>query len=209
MVVLSPALDGAMNEKGEQRCWLRGSGGLLHPTPIEEGHHAIDDRFHAEGLRIRESKSPGVRGEYDHDGRGCRRGLLSAAPSLAAESSPRITPVSVNHIAITVSDLGQAKQWYTGLLNLKVVQETPRLVLLRFADTELVLRPGAHPGTITHFMFGIQPYDEAALKATLQAHGLDPRKDLDSFLVKGPDDLTVQIGDRQMGLKSGYPPANS
>ncbi|HEV2387203.1 MAG TPA: VOC family protein [Candidatus Acidoferrales bacterium] len=130
-------------------------------------------------------------------------------PPAAAASGSRITPVSVNHIAITVSDLGRAKDWYTGLLNLKVVQETPRLALLRFKDTEFVLRPGPHPGTITHFMLGVEPYDEVALKAQLLAHGLEPRKDLESFLVKAPDDLTLQIGDRQMGLKSGYPAANS
>lgn len=137
---------------------------------------------------------------------GVAAGFGLAKPSAGAESSPRITPVSVNHIAITVSDLGRAKDWYTGLLNLKVVQDTPRLGLLRFKDTELVLRPGPHPGTITHFMLGVEPYDEAALKAKLQAHGLDPRKDLESFLVKAPDDLTLQIGDRKWASSQDIPP---
>ncbi|HEU5453840.1 MAG TPA: VOC family protein [Terriglobales bacterium] len=123
------------------------------------------------------------------------------APAAATEAADRLNPVSINHVAITVSDLQKAKQWYTGLFKLDLVQETPHLVLLRFKDTLLVLRPGEHPGAITHVMFGLPHYDEAALKAKLVAYGLDPRKDLDSFHVKDADGLDVQIGDARMGMK--------
>jgi hypothetical protein len=54
-------------------------------------------------------------------------------------------------------------------------------------------------------MFGVSPYDEASLQQTLKAQGLEPKKDLESFLVRDPDNLIVQIGDRKMGLDIGYP----
>ena len=129
---------------------------------------------------------------------------IGRAGTAMADSMAPLTPVTVNHVAITVSDLQRSKKWYTGLLGLELVQETPHLVLLRFKDTLLVLRPGEHPGTITHFMVGLPNYDEAALKAKLVAYGLDPRKDLESFHVKDPDGADIQIGDANMGLK-GFP----
>jgi hypothetical protein len=65
----------------------------------------------------------------------------------------------------------------------------------------LVLRPGPNPGTISHFMFGIDNYDADALETRLKAAGLDPQKDSDSFHVRDPDGLNVQVGDRMLGLK--------
>jgi catechol 2,3-dioxygenase-like lactoylglutathione lyase family enzyme len=140
----------------------------------------------------------------------------AAAPAAwAADPVAPITPVSVNHIAIGVSNLKRSKDWYTRVLKLKLVQETETLALLQFGETQLVLRPPtlAHPsasvGTISHVMFGVSPYDEGSLERTLKAQGLEPRKDLESFLVRDPDNLIVQIGDRKMGLDVGYPPSAS
>ena len=135
----------------------------------------------------------------------------TAPAALAADPVAPIVPVSVNHIAIGVSNLKRSKDWYTRVLKLKLVQETENLALLQFGETQLVLRPPtpAHPstavGTISHVMFGVSPYDEASLQQTLKAQGLEPKKDLESFLVRDPDNLIVQIGDRKMGLDVGYP----
>jgi hypothetical protein len=58
-------------------------------------------------------------------------------------------------------------------------------------------------------MFGVAPYDEAALFQTLKDQGLMPKKDLESALVRDPDNLTVQIGDEKMGLDVGSPPSST
>jgi catechol 2,3-dioxygenase-like lactoylglutathione lyase family enzyme len=136
-----------------------------------------------------------------------------APSSLAAEPVAPLVPVSVNHIAISVSNLKRSKEWYTRILQLKLIQETETLALLQFGETQLVLRPATParstlgPGTISHVMFGVSPYDETTLQKTLKAQGLEPKKDLESFLVRDPDNLVVQIGDRKMGLDTGYPPS--
>jgi len=110
---------------------------------------------------------------------------------------------TVNHIAISVSDLSRSTEWYCRMFGLRVIQQSAQSVLLGFGDSMLVLREDPNPGTISHFMFGVERYDEAALKAHLLANGLDPQKDLESFHVRDPDGLNVQVGDRQLGMAAG------
>ncbi len=43
----------------------------------------------------------------------------------------------------------------------------------------------------------------AALKPYLVANGLDPQKYQESFHVRDPGGLTVQVGDRGLGLSQG------
>jgi len=135
----------------------------------------------------------------------------SAPAALAAAPPAPIVPVSVNHIAMGVSDLKRSKDWYTRIFKLKVIQENDHFALLQFGNTQLVLRsptkerPSVAPGTVNHFMFGISPYDEAALFQTLKDQGFDPTKDLDSAIIRDPDNLLVQVGDEKLGLDTGYP----
>jgi catechol 2,3-dioxygenase-like lactoylglutathione lyase family enzyme len=127
--------------------------------------------------------------------------MLAARSASAAPEESSIKAISVNHVAITVSDLKKSTAWYKDLFGLKAVVETEKMSELRFGPDDgdgLVLRPGQRPGTISHFMFGVSPYNEEALKAELIKHGLEPRKDMDSFHVKDPDGLDVQVGDKAL-----------
>ncbi|WP_454916512.1 VOC family protein [Xanthobacter sediminis] len=117
--------------------------------------------------------------------------------------TPVTTAKTVNHIAISVSDLKRSRDWYCRMFGLHVIQDTEESVLLGFGESMLVLRKEGTPGTISHFMFGIDGYDAAALAAALAAEGLEPQKDSDSFHVRDPDGLNVQVGDRGLGLGSG------
>jgi catechol 2,3-dioxygenase-like lactoylglutathione lyase family enzyme len=107
---------------------------------------------------------------------------------------------TINHIAISVSDLQRSKEWYCRMFGLKVIQESEASVLLGFGESMLVLRPDPNPGTISHFMFGIDGYVAQNLEEKLRAEGLDPQRDSDSFHVRDPDGLNVQVGDRMLGL---------
>jgi catechol 2,3-dioxygenase-like lactoylglutathione lyase family enzyme len=107
---------------------------------------------------------------------------------------------TVNHIAISVSDLQRSKEWYCRMFGLTIIQESEDSVLLGFGQSMLVLRPDANPGTISHFMFGIDGYVAADLEARLKAEHLDPQEDSDSFHIRDPDGLNVQVGDRMLGL---------
>jgi len=141
--------------------------------------------------------------------------LASAPGSSASATAPLqpLVPISINHIAIGVSDVNRSVEWYTQLLALKLIQRNEHYALLQFGDTQLVLRspteehPHVQVGAISHVMFGLKPYDEPALKARLEAANLNPRKDLESFLIRDPDNLLLQIGDERMGIDKGYPPS--
>jgi catechol-2,3-dioxygenase len=119
---------------------------------------------------------------------------------MAGEDDAVCKAVTVNHIAISVSDLRRSKDWYCRMFGLRVIQESDASVLLGFGESMLVLRPDASPGTVSHFMFGIDGFDAAALEARLKAQGLSPQKDADSYHVRDPDGLNVQVGDRMLGL---------
>jgi catechol 2,3-dioxygenase-like lactoylglutathione lyase family enzyme len=110
---------------------------------------------------------------------------------------------SVNHIAISVPNLARSRDWYRQTFGLRPIQESAESVLLGFGKSMIVLRVEGTPGTISHFMFGIDGYDADALRAELAAAGLEPQKDSDSFHVRDPDGLNVQVGDRGLGLASG------
>lgn len=119
---------------------------------------------------------------------------------------PVCTVKTINHIAIAVSDLGRSRDWYCRTFGVSVIQESDQSVLLRFGDTMLVLRPGdaTHAaGTISHFMFGIDAFDPASLEARLRQQGLDPQRDAESFHVRDPDGLDIQVGDKMLGLEKG------
>ena len=129
--------------------------------------------------------------------------LASGSTALAAPASA-IKAVSVNHIAMNVGDVKQSTEFYRDVFGLTVTMQSDKSSALIFGNTGLILRHGEKPG-VTHFMFGINNYDANALVTALQAHNLDPRKDQDSFHVKDPDDLDVQVGDKDMRGTSQAP----
>lgn len=120
-----------------------------------------------------------------------------------SENALAWTAATINHIAITVSDLDVSREWYCRMFGLTVIQQSDDSVLLGFGEGMLVLRVGDNPGTISHFMFGVRQYDEEALRQHLLDNSLDPQKDLESFHVRDPDGLNVQVGDPALGLGAG------
>jgi catechol 2,3-dioxygenase-like lactoylglutathione lyase family enzyme len=74
---------------------------------------------------------------------------------MSIENKPVCEAVTINHIAITVSNLHRSKEWYCKTFGLRVIQESDQSVLLGFGESMLVLRPDATPGTVSHFMFGL------------------------------------------------------
>ena len=122
---------------------------------------------------------------------------------MSTADEPVCTAVTVNHIAISVSNLRQSRDWYCRMFGLRLIQESDQSVLLGFGDSMLVLRVDPKPGTISHFMFGIDGFDPDQLRTRLADQGLQPRRDAESFHVRDPDGLDVQVGDRGLGLSTG------
>ena len=74
-----------------------------------------------------------------------------------------------------------------------------------FGQSMLVLRRDEPPGKILH---GIDGHVADGLEVRLKSRGLDPQKDSDSFHVREPAGLNVQVGDRGLGpssfIESGF-----
>jgi catechol 2,3-dioxygenase-like lactoylglutathione lyase family enzyme len=93
---------------------------------------------------------------------------------MAIENQPVCEAETVNHIAIAVSDLQRSSKWYCKIFGLRVIQESDQSVLLGCGESMLVLRRDDNPGTVSHFMFGIDEFNTASLKARLIEQGLQP-----------------------------------
>ena len=94
----------------------------------------------------------------------------------------------IDHLVLRVIDLAAMERFYCDVLGCSVEkrQETIGLVQLRAGRSILDLVPvagplgragGAAPGregrNLDHFCFRIEPFDEAALRAQLQRHGVE------------------------------------
>jgi catechol 2,3-dioxygenase-like lactoylglutathione lyase family enzyme len=120
--------------------------------------------------------------------------------------------VSVDHISYRVPDYRRTRDFYAGLLGMKVTDDTGTQCELRFGDSMITARnPRQRPGqpvdpdpkpTVDHVAYTIADWDTDAVKAELDRRGLQPRLDLGdaasapnyvSFHIKDPDDYDVQI----------------
>lgn len=138
-----------------------------------------------------------------------QRLALAAAATPAAGGTPAAAAVAgfrcvaVNHISYQVSDYATTRDFYAGLLGMKVTDDDGKSqARLHFgADGYIIARNARQPGTaprIDHVAYTIENWDKAAVRVELERRGLDPRPDTDlSFHVKDPDGYDVQIAGRE------------
>ncbi len=109
-------------------------------------------------------------------------------------------PLALDHVVLRVSDLDRARAFYCdvlgcsfekwqeqfGLLQLRAGSALIDLVAL---DGPLGRVGGAGPGTegrnLDHFCLRVAPFDEAALRAHLAAHGVDPGETVRRYGAEG------------------------
>lgn len=136
-------------------------------------------------------------------GRMTRRQLIrslaiaaSAAEPAAAAERNGFQAVAVNHISYQVAHYGKTRDFYAGLLGMKVSHDDGRQCQLSFGNSILLPRNG-HTGRtprIDHVAYTIDTWDKASVEAGLKRHGLQPRPDTeDSFHVQDPDGFDLQI----------------
>jgi catechol 2,3-dioxygenase-like lactoylglutathione lyase family enzyme len=125
----------------------------------------------------------------------------SAAPAVAAEGHG-FQAVTVNHISYQVADYAKTRDFYAGLLGMKVSHDDGKQCYLSFGDTFLLARNapnGATPPRVDHMAYTIETWDKNAVEAELKRRGLTPRPDTeDSFHVKDPDGFNLQISGKNM-----------
>ncbi len=99
-------------------------------------------------------------------------------------AAPPFMLTHIDHVVLRVRDLARALEFYCGVLGCAEERRVPQfgLVQLRAGASLIDLidaaqRPGAGPATrdarnMDHFALTILPFDEAAIRAHLAAHGI-------------------------------------
>jgi catechol 2,3-dioxygenase-like lactoylglutathione lyase family enzyme len=114
-----------------------------------------------------------------------------------------MTPFSLlglDHVVLRIADLDKSIAFYVGALGCTIDkrQEDIGLIQLRAGSSQIDLVPlggprgkdgGAGPGAegrnVDHFALEIAPFDEAALRAHLQSHGIAVEKVARRYGAKG------------------------
>lgn len=124
----------------------------------------------------------------------------------------------LDHVVLRVRDLERSLEFYRGVLGLEVERELPPeigLVQLRAGAALIDLVPldgalgrqgGAPPGeggrNMDHFCLQVDPFDEPALRAQLERHGVEAGPTAErygaqgngpSIYIRDPDGNTVEL----------------
>lgn len=124
---------------------------------------------------------------------------LGAAPPGARPSGggepapPTFAAQSVDHVALSVSDVSRSAEWYIRHLGLRVTRQDDSAAFLSCAGRDfLALFRGPHAG-LNHYSFGIRGYDQQDAARRLQAVGLTPKPRGGRMYFDDPDGIEVQV----------------
>jgi catechol 2,3-dioxygenase-like lactoylglutathione lyase family enzyme len=140
--------------------------------------------------------------------------VYGAGDAAQAQSERGFKIIGINHISYTCPDYAKARDWYASVLNMK--SETGRddgkrsnlmfgpepgkggsFLVARSPSSVASGSPGATPraeAVIDHICYTIPNWDEARVRATLKAKGLDVTGRDGSLHVYDPFNYDVQIG---------------
>ncbi|MFG0274562.1 MAG: VOC family protein [Phycisphaerales bacterium] len=110
----------------------------------------------------------------------------------AAQDAPTFRAVSVDHIALSVTDLERSRAWYERHLGLTTTSRDASSVFLDAGDDFVALFKGETPG-LHHFSFGIRNYDQQENARRLRAAGLEPKLRGGRTYFDDPDGIEVQV----------------
>ena len=116
--------------------------------------------------------------------------------------------LGIDHVVLRVADLERAIAFYEGVLGAKVERRAEKfgLVQLRAGRSliDLIEAPekDSEGANMDHFALRIEPFDEAAIRAHLAAHGIEVGElktrygaegDGPSLYIEDPDGNTVEL----------------
>ena len=121
-----------------------------------------------------------------------------------------ITPLGLDHVVLRVADIDRARRWYEAVLAARVERILPGIGLtqLRVGASLIDLVPipaGETPragGNMDHFCVELATFDEAAIRAHLETHGVTPNEAHRRYGARGhgpsmylsdPDGNTVEL----------------
>ena len=138
-----------------------------------------------------------------------RRGLIGAlvmvtTASRSSEAADFQTK-SLDHVSVVSSNPQRSAEFYQAVFGLQTIKPSAAAVAggalsdgsirLGGGKTFLVLRPGATPGVVDHFAFGVDPFEQNLLAKSLNSRGIQTFNDpqVIGFHVKDPDGVAVQF----------------
>lgn len=123
-------------------------------------------------------------------------GLGEALKAAPTPDGSAFKAYAFNYVVLNCADLAKGREFYENMLGMKVIQNQPQQVMLRFGAETLVLRPAGADGKpyINHYAFAIENYDHAAVRAELDRRGLNPQSHTDrSWAIRDPDGLRIEV----------------
>ncbi len=120
--------------------------------------------------------------------------LAGPPQAIAADVAP-LKAVAIDHISYQVADYAKSRDFYSGLLGLKISADTGKQCRLALGTIDIVLRngTGATPN-VDHIAYTIDNWSDDAILAELKRRGLDPKPEgTHSLQVIDPDGYHVQL----------------
>lgn len=119
-------------------------------------------------------------------------GLGAIRSASASVDQPTFAAQSIDHIALSVTDIPRSRDWYVKHLGLSVASESNTSCFLDCGDDFLALFKGERGG-LHHYSFGIPNYDQQRAAERLRAAGLTPKLRGRRIYFDDPDGIEVQV----------------
>lgn len=138
-------------------------------------------------------------------GRMSRRELIAGVGTLVAvaaagtsgsasaqASAPTFKAVGLNHMALRVTNVPRARDFYIKHLGMTVTSDSPSSCFLNFDGGFLALFRGDE-ARMDHYCYSIEGYDVNAAAEKLRAEGIEPRIEGERIYFPDADGHTVQL----------------
>ena len=119
-----------------------------------------------------------------------------ALPLLRGRSpaTPLFQAKTLNHIAVSVSDLKRSRAFYQKILGLAEYREAETTLQLGPIGRSFIgLTKTGQAGTINHFCFGVDGFDMKSVVEKLKAEDLNPEVRNDQLYFNDPDGASLQL----------------
>jgi len=117
----------------------------------------------------------------------------AAMPASTAEATePVFQATHLNHIALRVTDIQKAKEFYTKMLGLTPTRESESSCFLTFGNDFLALFK-SDEAKMDHYCYSIENYDVNQAAEKLRAEGIEPEIHGNRIYFPDPDGHEVQL----------------